>query len=121
LAASTSKDAVALGEIFTPVSERKRAVPPRRVVRRASPPGDSDVALLTALIQHVEVGSPSARKSLEHIRHVQKPADSVDGIEARMQACPAANPEAGLRCRQKLCAGHSGQTAVCPASTSDGA
>lgn len=121
-AASASKDAVALSEIFTPASERKHAVPPRRVVRRASAAtGDSDVALLTALIRHVEVGSPASRKALEHIRHVQKPADTVDGIEARMQACPAANTEAGLRCRQKLCAGHSGQAAACPASTSDGA
>ena len=121
-AASASKDAVALSEIFTPASERKHAAPPRRAVRRASATtGDSDVALLTALIQHVEVGSPSSRKALEHIRRVQKPADVMDGIEARMQACPAANTEAGLRCRQKLCAGHSGQTAACPASTSDGA
>lgn len=119
--ASASKDAVALSEIFTPASERKHAAAPRRVVRRASTSGDSDVALLTALIQHVEVGSPASRKTLERIRHVQKPADSLDGIEARMQACPAANTEAGLRCRQKLCAGHSGQTAACPASTSDGA
>lgn len=121
VSASASKDSVALSEIFTPASERKQAAPPRRVVRRVSKPGDSDVALLTALIQHVEVGSPSSRKTLEHIRHVQRPVNSMDGIEARMQACPAANTEAGLRCRQKLCAGHSGQTAACPASTSDGA
>lgn len=120
-ATSASRDAVALSEIFTPASERKHVLPPRRVVRRASTTGDSDVALLTALIQHVEVGSPSSRRALERIRHVQKPADSADGIEVRMQACPAANTEAGLRCRQKLCAGHSGQTAACPASTPGGA
>ena len=120
-AASASKDAVALSEIFTPASERKHAAPPRRVVRRAGAAGDSDVTLLTALIQHVEVGSPASRKALEQIRRAQKPADAADGIETRMQACPAANTEAGVRCRQKLCAGHSGQTAACPASTSDGA
>ena len=120
-AASASKDAVALSEIFTPASERRHAAPPRRVARRTGTTGDSDVTLLTALIQHVEVGSPASRKALERIRHVQKPADAMDGIETRMQACPAANTEAGVRCRQKLCAGHSGQTAACPASTSDGA
>jgi len=121
-AASSSKDAVALSEIFTPPSERKRVALRRPAAQRAGgSSGDSDVALLTALIQHVEVGDPAARKQLERIPHVQKPADPPDSIEARMQACPAANTEAGLRCRQRLCAGHSGESAACPAASSGGA
>jgi hypothetical protein len=120
-AASANSDAVALGEMFTPAAERKRVAPVRRSVKRAQPAGDSDVALLTALIQHVEVGTPASRKALERIPRARKPVDALDDIEARMQACPAANTEAGLRCRQKLCAGHSGQTSACPASTSGGA
>lgn len=120
-AASSSKDAVALSEIFTPPSERKHVAVRRAVARPASSSGDSDVALLTALIQHVEVGDPAARKRLERIPHVQKPADPPDSIEARMQACPAANTEAGLRCRQRLCAGHSGESTACPAASSGGA
>jgi hypothetical protein len=121
LASSSSKDAVALSEIFTPPSERKRVAARRPVARRAGNSGDSDVALLTALIQHVEVGDSAARKRLERIPHVQKPADPADSIEAHMQACPAANTEAGLRCRQRLCAGHSGESTACPAASPNGA
>jgi hypothetical protein len=120
-ATSANSDAVALGEMFAPAAERKRVTTPRRSVKRPPPTGDSDVALLTALIQHVEVGTPTSRKALERIPHVRKPVGALDDIEARMQACPAANTEAGLRCRKKLCAGHSGQTSACPASTSGGA
>jgi hypothetical protein len=115
--ANASKDAMALSEIFTPASERKHVVSSLRVKPRARDVDDSDVALLTALIRHVEVGDPSSRKLLEHIRHAKKPSDTADTIEARMQACPAANTEAGLHCRQRLCAGHSGQSTACPAAT----
>ncbi|MGH8274407.1 MAG: hypothetical protein ACRES9_09200 [Gammaproteobacteria bacterium] len=56
------------------------------------------------------------RKKLERIRSERKPAQFVDSVEVRMQACPAANTVAGLRCRKKVCQGHAGQAAACPAS-----
>ncbi|MGY3041071.1 hypothetical protein ACVWWQ_002702 [Rhodanobacter sp. TND4EL1] len=116
-ATSVSKDAKTLSELFSPAPERRRPVPMRRATRRAAPADDSDVALLTALIRHVEVGSPASRKALGQLGPASQP---LDPIEVRMQSCPPANSEAGLKCRQKLCAGHSGQAAACPASAPDG-
>lgn len=118
-AASASKDSLVLSDVFTPASERQRASPVRRVVTRTRVNDDSDVTLLTALIQHVEVGGPVSKRKLKKAGHVIKPTATADSIEARMQTCPAANTEAGLLCRQKLCAGHSGQAAACPAAASD--
>lgn len=121
--ASVGKDAAALSAVFAPpVEPRKPGVAPRPRVRHAGrDTGDSDVTLLTALIQHVEVESPTARKAARAARHEAPRTDQpLDSIEARMQACPAANTEAGLRCRQRICAGHAGETAACPAAT-DGA
>lgn len=115
-AASVSKDSVALGDMFSPPQERKRATPSRRATRTARVEDDSDVALLTALLNHVEAGGPGSRKALGSLGGLQKP---LDPIEVRMQACPAANTEAGLKCRQKLCAGHSGLVAACPASSTE--
>jgi hypothetical protein len=121
--ASVGKDAAALSAVFSPLAQpRKPAAAPRPRARRAGRAGgDSDVTLLTALIQHVEVESPAARKAARAAHHAEPRTDlPVDSIEARMQACPAANTEAGLRCRQRICAGHAGETAACPAAA-DGA
>lgn len=115
-AASISKDSVALGDMFSPPQERKRTTPVHRAKRTTTVESDSDVALLTALLNHVEAGGPGSRKALGSLGGLQKP---LDPIEVRMQACPAANTEAGLKCRQKLCAGHSGLVAACPASATD--
>lgn len=118
-AASASKDSMALSDVFTPASERPHVPAARRAVKRASSNDDSDVTLLTALIQHVEVGGTVVRRKPRKAHHVVKPAPVPETIEARMQKCPAANTEAGLRCRQKLCAGHAGEAAACPAATSN--
>lgn len=118
-ASSSSSDSAMLSEVFTPTAERQRARPVRRAVERVGTNNDSDVTLLTALIQHVEVSGPvSHHKSKRKRSFTKAAAASDDSIEARMQACPAANTEAGLRCRQKLCDGHSGASA-CPAASSD--
>lgn len=117
-AARASKDSMALSDVFTPAAERKHTPPAHRVVRRPLSNDDSDVTLLTALIQHVEVGGTVVHKP-KKARHVRKPVPVPSTIEARMQTCPAANTEAGLRCRQKLCAGHAGEAAACPAAASD--
>lgn len=105
--ASANADTATLSKMFAPAT----ASAPAKVVRRATPAGhDADVALLTDLLKHVESGTPAERKRLDRIRG----EDSNETIEERMQACPAANTAAGLRCRQKLCAGNAGKSPVCP-------
>lgn len=105
--ASANADTAALSKMFAPSS----AGAPVRVVRHAPPAShDADVALLTDLLRHVESGTPAERKRLDQIRGTTPDAT----IEERMQACPAANTAAGLRCRQKLCVGNAGKSPACP-------
>lgn len=105
--ASANADTTALSKMFAPNS----AHAPVRAVRHAPPAShDADVALLTDLLRHVESGTPAERKRLDQIRGVNRGAT----LEERMQACPAANTAAGLRCRQKLCAGNEGKSPACP-------
>lgn len=115
-AASVNPEAEVLSEMLAPSAGRKPAhaapASPARPRPEAASGSDSDVTLLSALINHVEVESASARKARVKVERASPAADS---IEARMQACPAANTEAGLRCREKICNGHAGD-AACPTS-----
>jgi hypothetical protein len=71
---------------------------------------DSDVALLTDLITHVEDGGPHAWQKTQQLA----PGTDMQGLE--MQGCPRANTKAGLRCRERICKGHEGESPSCPAS-----
>lgn len=91
----------------------KSAGSPRRTQNARTPrltrPEDGDVALLAALIQHVEDGQPAGAR---------KPAASkaaMDPMARAVQGCPAANTRAGVECIRKLCAQHVGQSIACPA------
>lgn len=109
--AGANADTTALSKMFAPASATATAHAPAHVARRAAPAGhDADVALLTDLLRHVESGTPAERKRLDQIRGTTPDAT----IEERMQSCPAANTDAGLRCRQKLCAGNAGKSPACP-------
>ena len=70
---------------------------------------DSDVALLAALITHVEKGGPGAWEKTREM------SDHVDSLERRMQECPRADTVEGLQCRQRICEGHEGESPACPA------
>ncbi len=70
---------------------------------------DSDVALLAALITHVEKGGPGAWEKTREM------SDHVDSLERRMQECPRADTVDGLKCRQRICEGHEGESPACPA------
>lgn len=67
-----------------------------------SPPRASDVDVLIALMSHIESPdndlSPPTRKALQE----------------RIKACPAANTEAGIDCRQRICADLPGSVSLCP-------
>lgn len=108
--ATVDKEASRLSSVFNAGHKSAAtAAPVSRARPRAKADGaDSDVALLTALIKHVEVkgdvtGAPPA---------AVKPVS----IDAQMHACPPANTEAGVQCRQKVCEGQAGKVAACPAS-----
>lgn len=123
-------DAQALSAIFNPMESRTEQASPsakqtaqktspnarHAVLRKTSGSGDSDVALLAALLEHVEETSPAERAA------IRKAADrqiSADPVERRMQACPPANTVAGVRCRQRICAKYQGQTPACPTAAGD--
>lgn len=118
-ASSTARSTAALSEMFAP--HASKPVRHRHVSRtRHHTPDDSDVDLLTALIKHVEVTGPVPHHSAKSPR--KRPASaSASDVEEKMRACPAANTEAGVRCRERICRGHAGQAVACPASTPDGA
>lgn len=67
-----------------------------------SPPRASDVDVLIALMSYIESPdndlSPPTRKALQD----------------RIKACPAANTEAGIDCRQRICADLPGSVSLCP-------
>ena len=67
-----------------------------------SPPRASDVDVLIALMSYIESPgnglSPPTRKALQE----------------RIKACPAANTEAGIDCRQRICADLPGSVSLCP-------
>lgn len=110
--AAPGSDASVQGRLADIVSGR-HAAPKREVVRHPRRT-DSDVALLTALIAHVEKGGPGAwEKTRKLARH-------EDLLELRMQDCPAANTKAGLDCRKRICEGQEGRSPACPAPVPDG-
>ncbi|MGF6094885.1 hypothetical protein [Pseudomonas sp. 18175] len=67
-----------------------------------SPLRASDVDVLIALMSYIESPendlSPPTRKALQD----------------RIKACPAANTEAGIHCRQRICAELPGSVSLCP-------
>lgn len=107
--AGAGKSTSVQGELAERISG-KRARPRRRAASRPRKT-DSDVALLTALIQHVENGGPGAWEK------AQKAIPQKDPLEIKMKKCPRANTEAGLQCRKKICEGHAGESPACPAPT----
>lgn len=68
-----------------------------------SSPRASDVDVLIALMSYIESPdndlSPPTRKALQEL----------------IKACPAANTEAGIDCRQRICADLPGSVSLCPA------
>lgn len=111
LLAKPSSAAGAGGSVQNELAERlsgKQRAPRRRATRRAQK-ADSDVALLTALIAHVEKGGPDGWEKTRQL------AQHEDLLEMRMRDCPRANTKAGLDCRKRICEGHEGQSPACPA------
>ncbi|MEO7065638.1 MAG: hypothetical protein ABI114_01905 [Rhodanobacter sp.] len=110
-----------LGQLFSKhvVKTPVVAAPPRSLRARPSREDDADVDLLTALIKHVEIEGAS-RKGAKR-RAAAPSAISDEMIDARLQACPEPNTEAGISCRQRICAGRTGQTEACPAALPSGA
>jgi hypothetical protein len=110
--ASPSKDAMDLSVKLTPPAERKHS----SNASQASRASDSDVSLLTVLLQHVEMDG-STRRSTQRVSKHPRPAPQrrkLDAVEVLMQKCAAANTERGLRCRQRICARHRGESKACP-------
>lgn len=117
-ASSSARSTVALGEMFAP--HASKPIRHRHVSKaRHDATDDSDVDLLTALIKHVEVAGPLPRHRVKSLR--KHASASAKGLEDRIQACPAANTEAGVNCRQRICHGHAGEAVTCPAAMPDGA
>lgn len=114
-----SKDTAALGDMFAPHAGDKKTplVPAARVAKRSDGTNaDSDVDLLAVLIKHLEVNDTTGKK---HARHAKK---ATADEEVLPQDCPPANTEAGVACRQRFCAAHTGQEdASCPAASPGGA
>lgn len=115
-----SKDTAALGDMFAPHAADKKTplIPAARVAKRSdgSTNADSDVDLLAVLIKHLEVNDATGKK---HARHAKK---ATADEEVLPQDCPPANTEAGVACRQRFCAAHTGQEdASCPAASPGGA
>lgn len=69
---------------------------------------DSDVALLTELIAHVDNAGPHGWEK------TRKLAPGADLQVLETQACPPANTEAGVRCREKICERNQGRFSWCP-------
>ena len=90
----------------TPVIQAIKPYPPAPTARSAhsasSPSRSSDVDVLIALMRYIESPDndlpPPARKALQD----------------RVKACPAANTEAGIDCRQRICADLPGSMSLCP-------
>ncbi|MBM1189335.1 hypothetical protein [Pseudomonas weihenstephanensis] len=68
----------------------------------ASSPRASDVDVLIALMSYIE--SPDN----------ELPPPTRKALQERIKACPAANTEAGIDCRQRICADLSGSVSLCP-------
>ncbi|MEJ2630784.1 MAG: hypothetical protein P8011_13475 [Acidihalobacter sp.] len=109
---SPSKDAMDLSVKITPPAERKHSSSTSRTSRAA----DSDVSLLTALLQHVEMDGSTGRSRQQISKHPRTAPQrrKLDAVEVLMQKCAAANTERGLRCRQRICARHRGESKACP-------
>jgi hypothetical protein len=107
-----SRDAMDLSVKLTPPAERK----PSSKTSHAKGASDSDVSLLTVLLQHVEMDRAKKRgvHAAPNKPRVQPSRRRLDPVEALMQKCPAANTEAGLRCRRRICARHRGESKACP-------
>lgn len=100
-----------------PVDALPRAASPARHraasrARTSSSNEDSDVALLAALIQHIQHGGPGAWAKTQEL------APGADPVEIDMRACPAANTRAGIACRRRICKEHQGRSPACPAPAS---
>jgi hypothetical protein len=117
-ASTASKDTAALGDMFAPhAADKKPLIPIAHTAKRGDAAnGDSDVDLLAVLIKHLEVNDTPGKK---HARHGKK---ATADEEVLPQDCPPANTEAGVTCRQRFCAAHTGQgDASCPAASPGGA
>ncbi len=67
-----------------------------------APPRSSDVDVLIALMRYIE--SPDN----------DLPPPTRKALQDRIKACPAANTEAGIHCRQRICADLPGSPSLCP-------
>lgn len=113
VATPPSRDAMDLSAKLTPPAERK----PSTRTSHGTGASDSDVSLLTVLLQHVEMDRTKKRveRTASNKPRVQQSSRRrLDPVEALMQKCPAANTEAGLRCRQRICVRHRGESKACP-------
>jgi hypothetical protein len=109
---SPSKDAMDLSVKITPPAERNHSSSTSHTSRAA----DSDVSLLTVLLQHVEMDGSTGRSRQQISKHPRTAPQrrKLDAVEVLMQKCAAANTERGLRCRQRICARHRGESKACP-------
>lgn len=114
------KRAAELGQVFSKHAVRTPvAASPKRVAQTGiNHDEDADVDLLTALIKHVEVADASRKGAKSRAAAPKGISDEM--INARLQACPAPNTEAGITCRQRICAGRTGLTEACPAALPSG-
>lgn len=83
---------------------------------------DSDVDLLEAVVAHVSrpaaVGQGSAKPGRRDV--VPRPAQSAESVGDLVQRCRAVGGLEGWLCRNRVCDGHWGSDAACPANRPTG-
>lgn len=101
--------------------------------RRAVAPVDTDVDLLAALMHHTgRVASPGASAAaarggpvapgpLDQAADAVAPGNALLAVSLALAACPAANTDAGLACRESACSGRWGEHPSCPRPTAPNA
>ncbi|KRE92417.1 hypothetical protein ASG87_00400 [Frateuria sp. Soil773] len=115
-AAATSAQrqaAIELDKVFAPPARPAATTAAERRPAGKSTRRDDDVDLLTALMRHLDSRPKAPPGSGRAAAAVQ--VSEAERIERRLKVCPAANTVAGVTCRQRICAGHLGETPSCPA------
>lgn len=85
-----------------PAKPQPRAAATRPANSITPTPRSSDVDVLIALMRYIE--SPDN----------DLPLPAREALKDRIRACPAANTEAGIDCRQRICADLPGSPSLCP-------
>lgn len=108
--------AIELDKVFAPPSPAPvvATATERRPTSGKATRRDDDVDLLTALMRHLD-SRPKAPPVSGAAAAPAVQLTDAERIERRLKVCPAANTVAGVNCRQRICAGHLGESPSCPA------